>query len=232
MHEDYDLIVAGARRNLSDDQDEAYDISGSSVPLTFRHACAALQFRFRSASGENVTTYYLRSFELKYIKAAGTLIYSSGDGAIDVGTTNWYPSQVQSGSVFSYNDVDLGQVGAYDIPKISDWNLWDSDVDGKWKMWHYAIPQDMQADPATHQSPTLHFTVTVGNSSSPVDTYIPLPQQYPSDYPVEELRNQDIVWKPGQVYIYQVLVEPTSASITVSTTDWTTATMVTDPVIF
>ena len=249
MHEDYDLMVASGRRNVDTYEDTPGNAMSDPVDLHFRHACAAGQFRFMT-SKDAMATYYLKSFELKYLKAIGTLIYSSNDSVIrmegDLAGENWYPSPSQATSVFSYTDAMLGDTWV--IPKLDSWDDWwdgtdpDTDeplVEDKWKVWHYVIPQDMETDPATHESPSVHFSVAVGSpDSTPVHTTITLPQTYPMDYGGESataaqiaLRGQPLVWEPGKVYVYQILVEPTSASISVFAQDWDTAIVSVDDVI-
>ncbi len=249
MHEDYDLMVASGSRNVDTYEDTPGNEMSDPVELHFRHACAAGQFRFMTVT-DAAADYYLKSFELKYLKAVGTLIYSSSDSDIllesnESSSWNWYPSPSQATSVFSYTDTMLGDTWV--IPKLDSWDDWwegtdahgDPLVDEKWKVWHYVIPQDMQEDPATHESPSVHFSVAVGSpTATPVHTTITLPRKYPSDYGGEHataaqiaLRNKDIVWEPGKVYVYQILVEPTSASISIVTQDWETATMAVDDVI-
>ena len=207
MYNDYDLMVASAQRTVSISDPLPHD----PVNFQFRHACCAGKFVFKK--GPVATEYRLKSFEIQNVRAIGTFYYNTDS---DITTDNWMVSDNRAASVCVHNDLDV---------------LIDESYHAETGTWHYVIPQDLNPGP-NDAKPSVHFTVAVGSGPNApiVPTTIELPTTY--DHDGDPLTPEvDMVWEPGQVYVYRILIEPTEVTITVEKTEWDPATLAVDDIV-
>lgn len=216
MHEDKDLMAA------SYSTDVAYSDATphSAVSFNFRHACAAGQIQFRKGVGIE-TQYYLRSFELSNLRTVGTFFYTavSGTDGPAITRSNWIVSDNRASSVFRHS-IPSGVVEIQDTYAATGIS-----------QWHYVIPQDMAPDTYGNM-PSVKFTVAVGTGENAplVNTEIPLPTTYDHDNN-PATPEVELIWEPGKVYVYGILIQPKSASITVKATDWSRANLAVEDIV-
>ena len=179
----------------------------SPVNLTFQHAMAAVRFVF--CKGSEANNYYLDTFQLEYLHAVGILVYNGGTVTVN----NWNPAQFRSPTVLEWSaEGDLSK--RISIP--------DNYSDYPKDEWHYVIPQHLRYDDGSH--PTVYFSVHVNDDTTPVYTTLPLPETYDN--------GQDVVWEPGKMYTYYILIQPSKAYITVQVTPWDSYYVAVDDVNF
>lgn len=210
VSEDYDLMVAGAQRNMT-------GLDFTSVVLPFKHACAAVRVLFKRAESDRNHRYYLQSFEMKNLNAVGVLVYRGG--SLDENAWNLADNRI--GTLYPWSAPN--EAGTIQIP--------DSYADFKtigsygWKQWHYVIPQHLNASSGAR--PSLQYSIYVERyaddqttllyrSPSPVYTTLELPLTYRDAGNVEH----EVVWQPGKVYNYLVEIQNGNVKIDVTTSDW------------
>lgn len=213
MHEsapkgNYDLMVAA--------KDFDSKPADNVVSLAFHHACAALQFFFKT---ENPNTK-IDGFELQYLHTIGTLNYtapSSNDNSSNKGIT--------------VNDWILHGAAA---PQVFHWDA--SSTDPAWPVeddftafkgidnWYFAIPQnlsDYHSNP-----PAVQFTYLVGDVAQDPVT-LPIPVSYEDNEGFHS-----VVWEGGKVYLYYIQIQPSESKITFKVVDWEKFDVSTEDIIF
>lgn len=220
--DNYDLMVAGAERDMAGDDT-------SPVNLDFKHACAAVRVVFRKGSEDANRHYLLNSFKMQYLHALGVLVCDD----VDVTLASWSPAEYRSPSVMEWTAEN--EAARIDVPEsFEDYKLMDT---GTLPKWHFAVPQNLNTEDNFH--PSLQFSVYVKqyqedgitlsySTATPVYTTLPLPETY------EDAQHNvhDVVWEPGKVYTYYVQIQAGQASITVSVTDWDRYYVYIDDMIF
>jgi len=204
LAEDYDLMVASAKRNM--------DAGGGTgtVPLTFHHACAAVRFLFRKAAGSE-SDYFVDSFELQNLSAVGRLVANwvdPGSGAEEY-HISWTPAEAKSSGIYKWQATS--QADWIEIPTEY---VRDAETPTPIEQWHFVIPQQLLSDGEIH--PTLQFSIHVGNDETPVYTHLYLPEEENPDSP----NPVPIKWEPGKMYTYLVQIQPSKAYIEVQVTPW------------
>ncbi len=220
--DNYDLLVASSYRDLRSSDDT------SPVHFAFSHACAAVRVLFSKGSEDNLRHYYLRSCEFQYLKTVGTLIYE-GD-IIDI--NSWQTAEFRSASAIGWSAATEEE--RIDVP--DNWDDFKSLDHPGWKNWYFVVPQELDVDDGF--TPAIRFSVDVeqyvddgeGNlslaysSSSPVFTSLALP--------LRDSEDNKIVWEPGKVYTYYIMIQPGEEYVTVSVTDWDKYYVYVDDIVF
>jgi len=221
LSENYDLLVAGSKRNLDAGEGR------STVALDFKHACAAVRVLFQDGSTDPYRHYYLDSFEMQHLKAVGVLVYEGGVPSL----ASWNPSEYRTPSVMHWEAPD--EAGRILIPdKYEDFKkVTQSD----WVQWHFVIPQELNVNDGN--KPAIRYSVDVEQylsdgtlaykSSLPIYTTLKLPLTY-NDGGVE----REVVWEPGKMYTYYVQIQAGSVYITISVEDWDSYYVYVEDVIF
>lgn len=207
LAEDYDLMVASARRNLDGGE------GTGDVPLNFRHACAAVRFLFRKAAGSE-SDYYVDGFQLQNLSAVGRLVANwvvtnNPDPGDEEYLISWTPAEARSSGIYAWQAASQAEWIAVPTEYVTD-----SATPTEIERWHFVIPQQLLGDGTTH--PTLQFSIHVDNDPVPVTTRLLLPEE---DLP----ENQDpvpIFWEPGKMYTYYVQIQPSKAYIEVEVSPW------------
>jgi len=222
LADNYDLMVAGASRDLRSGNDTA------PVNFQFKHACAAVRVLFKKGTEDVNRHYYLNSFELQNLRCVGILAY----GGEELNLNSWEAAEFRTPTVCTWQAST--EQDRLDVP--GDYDSFKTITDHDWVQWHYVIPQRLRANDG--KTPSLQFSVSVRQyeedgetlayeSTSPVYTTLDLPLTYRDDQNVE----RDVVWEPGKVYTYYVQIQPGRASITVSVADWDRYYLYVDDVI-
>lgn len=203
MHADTSaLMVTSCKR------DQTAGFSADPVSLQFHHACAAVRFLFRKGSDAGSNNYWMHSFELQNLQTVGSLIYKHVEEGETEEPFSWVLSDFQSASVFEWEeDEQTGHVAVT--------SRYTEFVDKA--RWLYVIPQTISG--VTGSRPAVNFSVWVNNTDTgePVYTTLELP---------------DITWLPGKAYNYLIQIQPSTATVTVVTTDWDVYSAALDDIIF
>ncbi len=222
LADNYDLMVAGAYRDLRTQDDT------SPVNFQFKHACAAVRVLFKKGTEDPNRYYLLNSFEMKHLRSVGILAYE-GD---ELSVNSWRSAEFRSSSLFKWSasteEEQISVPAQYDDFKT----ITDSD----WVQWHYVIPQTLSDADGLH--PSVRFSVNVKQyeddgvtlayeSLSPVYTTLELPLTYEDSNGFH-----DVTWEPGKTYTYYIQIQPGHASITVEVTEWDRYYVYVDDVIF
>lgn len=224
LSSNYDLLVAGSSRDLTSVDDR------SAVQLPFKHGLAAIRVRFQKGSNDPERHYLLNSFEFRYLKAVGVMVYTGGDPTV----SSWNPSEYRTESVFPWTAPENKQI---DIPETyaGFQTLVGEDDEYGWEQWLYVIPQELKVDDGN--TPAIRYSLQVKQYSGseliystedPVYTTLPLPLEYKDANDV----THDVIWEPGKVYTYNVQIQTGWAFITVSVEPWEQYFVYVDDVVF
>lgn len=201
----YDLMVARKTCDMSDNIN-----TEQPVELPFKHALAAVRFLFKKGDGVS-THYYINSFELKYIKTIGVLLYEGGD----VTNEEWLTYDYRAPQVRAWEAKDESE--RIDIPETFQDFLYEN--------WQYVIPQSIKT--TDEEKPSVSFTVTVDQSTVPVPTTLTLPDKY-----TDAQGTHDAVWEAGKVYNYYILIQPSKVAISLVVVPWEKRYIAVDDLIF
>ncbi len=226
LADNYDLMVAGAGRDLGTENDTD---DTSPVNFQFKHACAAVRVLFKKGTADANRYYYLNSFEMQNLRTVGILAYEGEDLTVN----SWESAEFRSSSLFAWTAPSEGE--RINVP--SDYESFKTVNTGYWVQWHYVIPQTLKGSDGL--TPAVKFSVYVKQyesdgetlayeSTSPVYTTLNLPLTYTD----EEDNTRDVIWEPGKTYTYYVEIQPGYVNVTVEVTDWDTYYVYVDDLIF
>ena len=206
--QNYDLMVANSdARNLT------LTHNTDPVPLNFRHACAAVSFKFQKGSQASSVNYYIEDFELKYLLSVGSLVFTSTDQDAPIDDQWWVSEDFRSSSLYKWTGK---------IPVPASYSNFPGNGT-TWEEWHCVIPQSMAITSWAEGRPQVRFASSIKTGTNtyttPAYTTIDLPDTYTY---TDELgtHTEPVVWEAGKKYVYYIQIQPGGADIYVTTTDW------------
>ena len=223
--DNFDLMVAGASRNLAEN-------GTSPVELKFHHACAAVRVLFRKGTEDEHRHYYLESFQMTNLRPVGILVYE-GDGDSAITLENWSPAEFRSPSLMEWEAAS--EESRIDVP--ADYDSFKNVDLGGWRQWHFVIPQQLRGNDGLRPSVRISMhvkqyadddTTLLYESSGPVTSTIELPLTYRDAQNAEH----DVVWEPGKTYTYYVQIQPGEVDVQVVVGDWESYQVYVEDIVF
>ena len=204
--EDYDLMVANSsKRDISTGNTDP-------VPMSFRHALAAVRFIFQKGS-QTTVDYHLMSFDLQYLLSVGTLVFNSIAQDASLDSQWWVADDFRPASLYPWSG---------DIQVPSAYADWPGTGSPEWEEWHCVLPQKLR-NTSTEEKPSVRFSSSIktgSDYSDPAFTIIELPETYTYIDGESVQHTVDAVWEAGKKYTYYIQIQPSGASIKVYATDW------------
>lgn len=195
-----DLLKVNYKNNAQDLMVATTKLAGAGakkVDLAFLHMCSAVRVYFVDPDrGEQAVRYKITDFKLQNLYMAGTLTINQ------LTSPNWATSGERT-TGYSWPETPGS---TWDVP--SDYTEFPKTED-KAAPWLFFIPQEL----ADNSALSFTYEVNMGDGST---------QLLPVTIPINKHNETDIVWAPGMVYSYYVMIRPTGIKFTVEWTDWIT----------
>ena len=182
------------------------------VPMSFRHALAAVRFIFQKGS-QTTVDYHLMSFDLQYLLSVGTLVFNSIAQDASLDSQWWVADDFRPASLYPWSG---------DIQVPSAYANWPGTGSPEWEEWHCVLPQKLR-NTSTEEKPSVRFSSSIktgSDYSDPAFTIIELPETYTYIDGESVQHTVDAVWEAGKKYTYYIQIQPSGASIKVYATDW------------
>ena len=196
---DVDKIMVNYKDNTQDLMVASTKLAGSgakTVDLAFEHTCSAVRVFFVDPDrGTQAVRYKITDLKLQNLYMAGLLTkdYLKFTWATSGERTTGYSWPVTAGDTW---DVPATYT---EFPK----------TEAVPAPWLFFIPQTL----ADNSALSFTYEVNLGDGGT---------QLLPATIPINKHNNTDIVWEPGKMYKYYVMIRPTGIVFTVEWTDWIT----------
>ena len=200
--ENYDLMVASAPSVPSTDQ------IGNTLPLSFRHACAAVRFLFQENDPKTEVLYYIKEFQLLNLYTQGTLTYTGNSASAGVTTAEWHYDAART-TVYTWSDGG-DDANRWAVPAEKE----NFDAFPTGYKWFFMIPQPLSVNDG--KTPSVYIKYQAGTGV--IESTIPLPE---TDSFVA-----------GNKYTYVINLIPKETGITLSVEPWDVINVPVDDIIF
>lgn len=194
--ENYDLMVASAPSLSSATQ------IGTTLPLTFRHACAAVRFLFQKNVADQ-NDYVIKEFRLENLYKQETLIYTGASATAGVTTAEWSHNGPRA-QIYADNTINWA------VP--SDKANFDGFPTGY--KWFFMIPQPLAVNDGLKPSVYIKYQ----SDAAPIESTIELPT---TDS-----------FEAGKKYTYVINILSKETGITLSIEPWDVVDVPVDDIIF
>lgn len=164
------------------------------VPITFRHALCALQFKIAFENSNDIPDGYtddITNFHLHGIIPTGTLVYGHEEGDYHSEELKWIATYYDEADYYEWSG--LTTFGKYDGSNAV--TIFDG-AEGI----VFAIPQTISSTPEKLTS--VHFKTSRGGAA---DHHANLPYT---------------TWEPGKIYTYTLLIQKSDIKVLLSIKDW------------
>ncbi|MBQ6879019.1 MAG: fimbrillin family protein [Bacteroidales bacterium] len=164
------------------------------VPITFRHALCALQFKIAFENSNDIPDDYtddITNFHLHGIIPTGTLVYGHEEGDYHSEELKWIATYYDAADYYEWSG--LKTFGKYDESNAV--TIFDG-AEGI----VFAIPQTISSTPEKLTS--VHFKTSRGGAA---DHQAILPST---------------TWEPGKIYTYTFLIKKSDIEVWLSIKDW------------
>ena len=180
---------------------------GNPVDLNFHHTLAAVAVTFQSPDTEY--EYRLKNLFFTSLNYIGALPYNLTDDTQDV-TSSWVYAEGSRGYVDTENIMASERLREWSSAqgRVIPVSAQDYPLE-----FDLMLPQSLKV-PQGVASPSITFTVQMKNSSQQEDITMTV------SLPSTNSAGNEMIWRAGKKYIYEITVLPDKFDVVVKTTEW------------
>lgn len=180
---------------------------GNPVDLNFHHTLAAVAVKFQSPDTEY--EYRLKNLFFTSLNYIGALPYNLTDDTQDV-TSSWVYAEGSRGYVDTENIMASERLREWSSSqgRVIPVSAQDYPLE-----FDLMLPQSLKV-PQGVASPSITFTVQMKNSSQQEDITMTV------SLPSTNSAGNEMIWRAGKKYIYEITVLPDKFDVVVKTAEW------------